>query len=222
MIDPKKVFLAVCLNGFTAPAFIQCLLAVTKNLEFGEVGLHPGGISVFHARDALTAEFLKSGCSHLLFIDSDIVFSPAQVTRLLGHSVEIVGGIYPIKSDGPLRVAIDDYHIPRPTLPSGLQSVRHVATGFMLIARSVFEKIIAADGPEIEFQNDFPPHEKIYHFWQLRICQDKDRRRLLTEDWFFCHRWLELGGEVFVDREIFLRHYGNVMFPLQSQIKPRL
>ena len=217
-INGKKIFLASCLNGFTAPEWINCLLGATNRLNIASVALHPGSIDVFHARNELTAAFLGTDCTHLLFIDSDLVFTPEHIERITSHDVDLVGGCYPIKNDGPLQLAVNDYHEPKPERPDGLHQVRYVATGFMLIARSVFERILEVDRAKIEFQSDHPPHNTIWNFFRPELFQDKERMRRLTEDWFFCQRWLELGGEVFVDRHVFLHHIGKCVFPLQSQM----
>ena len=42
-------------------------------------------------------------------------------------------------------------------------------------------------------------------------------RRYLSEDWYFCQRWLDLGGDVLVDTRIILQHIGTAIFPLQTQ-----
>ena len=46
---------------------------------------------------------------------------------------------------------------------------------------------------------------------------DDQRMRFLTEDWFFCQRWLELGGQVFADTRVVLRHAGRAVWPLPIQ-----
>lgn len=42
--------------------------------------------------------------------------------------------------------------------------------------------------------------------------------RYLSEDWFFCQRWLDMGGEIFADTWVILRHIGTVIYPLQTQL----
>ncbi len=47
---------------------------------------------------------------------------------------------------------------------------------------------------------------------------DEGLGRYLSEDWFFCQRWLDLGGEVWADCCVAVRHIGPVVFPLETQI----
>lgn len=51
---------------------------------------------------------------------------------------------------------------------------------------------------------------------------DDNLGRYLSEDWFFCQRWLELGGEVWGDCCVALKHIGPVVFPLDTQLPQML
>jgi len=49
------------------------------------------------ARNSLVAEFLKTDCTELLFIDSDVVVTPNDILRLMAQSgdKDITAGTYP-------------------------------------------------------------------------------------------------------------------------------
>lgn len=53
---------------------------------------------ITRARNYLVDEFLRSGFSHLLFIDSDINYDPRDVIALMALDKDVVGGPYPKKS----------------------------------------------------------------------------------------------------------------------------
>ena len=53
---------------------------------------------ITRARNYLVDEFIRSGCTHLLFIDADINFNPQDVLALLALDRDIIGGPYPKKS----------------------------------------------------------------------------------------------------------------------------
>jgi hypothetical protein len=215
-MKPKKLFLAVCLSYHNVPPpFVVSLAKALMNVSFGQVSLHTDALSVFQARNKLTAEFLKTDCTHLVFVDSDIVFEPHDLEMLTSHSEELVAGVYAIKEDGPLRWALNTFDTPRAVQSSGLMEVQKAATGFMCIARNVIEKLIWEDGPAFEYKHESPPFDKEHHLWRLEVHGG----RLLTEDWLFCKRWRDSGGKVFVDTRINLGHVGPVVFPLQAQLR---
>ncbi len=86
--------------------------------------------------------------------------------------------------------------------------VESIATGLMLVKREVFEKM-AAEMPEIEIissgSETMDPktmtritdaHRKAHAFFDVSI--DPVSRHYTSEDFTFCKRWRELGGQVFL------------------------
>lgn len=198
--------------------FMQCLLNYIKH-EPVKTEIHIAqGDGVARSRNALSAEFLRGDYTHLLFIDSDLVFSPDHIVRMLSHRVDLVGGFYPKKQDGKLEWVINTLPqpMPEPTV-DGLQPVKYVGTGFMLIARAVFEQMIARY-PEIEFVEDYGRRTKAHDFWSMGVYREKDGSgRYLSEDWYFCQRWLDMGKTVYADTGVVLKHIGPAIFPLSHQ-----
>jgi hypothetical protein len=43
-------------------------------------------------------------------------------------------------------------------------------------------------------------------------CKIDERGHYLSEDWLFCRRWQEIGGDVWLDPSISLNHYGHFCF----------
>jgi len=171
--------------------------------------------SVERARNILTDAFLKSPCSHILFCDSDIGFSPDQVERITSHDVEVVGGLYPLKEMSPApKWCSNALEKPKPVRPDGLLQVQYIGTGFMCIRRDVFQKIISKMGDQLAYTPANQTEGCEYAFWRQGV---KDRR-FLTEDWMFCQTWAELGGEVFADTRVVLRHAGRAEWPLPWQM----
>ena len=83
----------------------------------------------------------------------------------------------------------------------------------MLIQRNVFEQMIQAL-PELRYVNDIKGYENDRtrgNFWLFFDTMiEPESRRYLSEDYAFCHRWCEsCGGEIYLDIESELTHFGN-------------
>lgn len=138
---------------------------------------------VQRARNYVVDEFLRSGCTHLMFIDSDISFSPKDVLSLLGIQIsdpekyDIITAPYPKKTiawekikkaveagkaeDNPFMLeyySADYVFNPVNTKVTSFRldqpvEVGEAGTGFMLIPRSTFEKYETAY-PEFKYKPD--------------------------------------------------------------------
>jgi hypothetical protein len=143
---------------------------------------------ITRARNYLVDEFLRSGMTHLLFLDADIHFDPNDVLAMIAMSLKhddmhILGGPYPKKSINWNNIALAARNHPEmdPGELSGLVGdfvfnpvkggpqqfnvtqpleVMEVGTGFMLIKREVFEGFAKAY-PEKAY---LPDHRGTAHF----------------------------------------------------------
>jgi hypothetical protein len=219
---PKRVFIGIPIYGSAPALFISSLTAFAAAMPIhARISFKVGDSLVSRARNSLTADFLASDCTHLLFIDSDLGFTPQDIVRITSHNEHVVGGIYPLKTEGALQWCGNGSVEDAPTVvrEDGLQEVRFIGTGFLCISRDAFVKIIAHDHDGLcVYESDSPGHRSEFDFWRVGVRPTADkRRRYLSEDWYFCQRWLELGGKVFADTRVILRHEGRAVWPLQSQ-----
>jgi len=213
-----KLFLAVPVYGAMDANFAQCLihLMVKPPCEI-LLGINAGDSLVSRSRNTLTANFLASDCTHLMFADSDLIFSPEHVARLMKHNEKVVAGFYPKKDQGPIQWCCNALPGNPPPRPDGLQPVRFMGTGFMRVHRTVFEKMISRYDCDIRYKSDTTGRDE-WDFWTVGVHAYPDgSRRYLSEDWFFCQRWLDLGGTVWGDTRICLKHVGIAAYPLKSQ-----
>lgn len=214
----KKLFIGLPIYQQMPTFFAQCMMALQAQKPLPMAVHICQGDGVARSRNTLTAEFLRSDCTHLLFIDSDLIFSAEHIARLLTRNVSVVGGFYPKKQDGKLEWVINTLPNHPPVRPDGLQSVRYVGTGFLCVERSVFVAM-AEKYPEIAYREDYGDRLVAHDFWPMGVYRKNasDEGRYLSEDWYFCQRWLDMGGEVFADTVTVLKHIGPIIFPLQSQ-----
>ena len=170
---------------------------------------------ISRARNTLTAKFLSSPEStHLFFVDADIGWEPWHLLVMLNRDVDVIGGLYPMKSL-PVKWCVNGFEGAKEG-PDGLQEVTKTGTGFLLMKRHVFEKLNAH--PAVKpFNSDIglPPelnvHMKTYFDTAVR------ENRYYSEDWTFCENWRDLGGEIWVDKRVLLRHTGTYVFDYAAQ-----
>ena len=99
---------------------------------------------------------------------------------------------------------------------NGLVSMLHIGTGFMLIQRSVIQKMMDAL-PELKHDDDIgalsaSENRYLYSLFDCEIHQIKDKKHYLSEDYLFCKRWTDMGGEIWADITISLTHTGSHAF----------
>ena len=172
---------------------------------------------ITRARNTLTAKFLVNNEStHIMFIDADIGWEPWHLLVLLNRDVDVIGGLYPMKSL-PIKWCVNGFDGAEQGA-DGLQEVTKTGTGFLLIKRHVFDKLNTH--PAVKpFKNDIglpvnlDPYMKTYFDTAVR------ENRYYSEDWMFCENWRDIGGKVWVDKRVLLRHMGSYVFDQGAQDK---
>ena len=161
------------------------------------------------ARNSLVAEFLKTDCTELLFIDSDVVATSDDILRLMAQSggKDITAGTYPRRAKDK-KFFTDLYFDENDELEfdGSMMRVKRIGTGFMLIQRHVIEKMAEAH-PEWSYKNK-PTGERMAALFDFEIRDDQ----YVGEDYLFCDRATELGFTVHVDVDISLPHIGSEYF----------
>jgi hypothetical protein len=169
---------------------------------------------ISRARNTLTAKFLAADQpTHLMFIDADIGWEPWHLLVLLDHDVDVIGGLYPMKSL-PVRWCINGFEGAE-TRPN-LQEVSKTGTGFMLIKRHVFDQLNSH--PAVKpFVNDLGLPKELDPFMRTYFDTAVRDGRYYSEDWTFCENWRDLGGKIWVDPRVTLRHTGSYTFDYAAQ-----
>jgi hypothetical protein len=171
---------------------------------------------ISRARNTLTAKFLHNKEStHLMFIDADIGWEPWHLLVMLNAQKDVIGGLYPMKSL-PVKWCVNGFEGAQTSEDGTLQEVSKTGTGFLLIKRDVFEKLNAhpATKPfinDIGLPTELNPYMKTYFDTAVR------ENRYYSEDWTFCENWRDLGGQVWVDKRVLLKHTGTYVFDFQTQ-----
>jgi hypothetical protein len=212
-----KVFVAVTTtHGSIQSQFITTLTQLFANRTFDMDIWHYVDPYIVLARNAAAADLLKGDSTHILFLDADIIDPTCSqhIQRMLDHDVDIVGGLYCKKceSPGPIWVCNALDHRP-PEDERGLLQLRHIGTGFLLIKRGVFERMIEEDGDKIGYLEDVT-NRPMWDFFDMPRVEG----RKMSEDWHFCNEARRLGFTVYGDTKVLLRHAGGAVFPLKTQV----
>jgi hypothetical protein len=94
------------------------------------------------------------------------------------------------------------------TVDNGLAGVKHVATGFMMIQRSVFTQMFD-EFPLEKYTDDVgclqgSEHDFAYALFNCGV----QNGHYFSEDWLFCDRWTKIDGKIWVDVGVQLMHTG--------------
>jgi hypothetical protein len=175
---------------------------------------------ISRARNTLTAKFLNTPEStHLMFIDADIGWEPWHLLVMINARKDVIGGLYPMKSL-PVKWCVNGIPGKEEGTPEQphLVEVSKTGTGFLLIKRDVFEKLNQHPATR-PFNNDIGLPEELNPYMKTYFDTAVRENRYYSEDWTFCENWRDLGGEVFVDKRVLLRHVGTYVFDGQTQDK---
>ncbi len=173
-----------------------------------------GDSLVMRGRHSIMHEFLRSNATHLLFWDVDIVpTDAAMVRRMMDTGHEIIGGACPFRGEtGQVVCNIRQGDKARKRIDTddtGSVKVNEVGTGFLLMARTAIVAMCQAH-PELLYFADLPGMHGA-PMWALFDTVIHERR-YLSEDYFFCKLWRDLGGDVYVFVPFEAAHWGRKGF----------
>lgn len=229
-----------CFGGQVSSIYASSLFALQRavhsmsNVQL-KVHLRDGDALITRARANLVTLFLDDpAATHLLFVDADIGFTPDQVFRLIESGADVVAGCYPIKrvnwekakramAEGRSNLAASslDYvlEIDNPDevrVVNGFTRVRYAGTGFLMIRRHVLEKMCAhPDYAPLQFLREHSRDELVgsaNRFALFECMIDPATGTYLSEDFAFCKRWTDIGGEIWADLDSHLDHVGPAVF----------
>jgi hypothetical protein len=167
----------------------------------------PGHSDIARGRSMIATGALHEGYEELLWIDSDIAFTADAVEQLCAHDVTVVGGVYSQK--GRRGLCMNPLDLPATITfgpQGGLVEVEHIATGFLLTRRAVYEDVqrhhrLPRCGRELPGIIPF--------FHSIVDGNDEIGFRYLSEDYSFCERARAAGHKVFAETSIRIGHVGD-------------
>lgn len=202
----KRVFIAVPSgNGISASTSCSLFGAKEALLHNGiesELEIFDGNCHVDDARNTLARDFLESECTDMVFIDTDVRFTPEDLVKLVLHDQDVVAGIYPLKQD--------DENYPVEFIQGeiwanefGLIEVEGVPTGFLKMRRTVIEQLYK-NAIKFTAKQDTTSRMQTPVIFERRISNNVR----LGGDYEFCRKWKSIGGKIYIDPEMTFGHNG--------------
>lgn len=159
---------------------------------------------VTRARNEMTASFLATDHSHMMWLDADIEFEPEHVAAIWNMQADIGVGVYAMKKrdkqwfaawkDGALVKDLDQF--------DGPIEVDYAGTGFMMIKRDVINALAATS------ESYEGPNGRVPALYMTPIHNDGFE----SEDYHFCRKAREAGFTIVMDPSVRLGHYGQYRY----------
>jgi len=166
----------------------------------------PGGLAPFtgmpfdHARNAAVQAAIAHNCTHLFFLDSDVIPPKDAILRLLAHNKPIISGVYHRRSPPvgvPVMIKGGTWVTQYP--PNAVMEVDLVGAGCLLLDVAMLKKMT--------------PQRPGYHWFDWRVnfkgLGIYPDHECLSEDFSFCvHAKRTMNIPTLVDTSIKCRHVG--------------
>lgn len=219
--------------------FTQSMITTAKVLTENDIDLSVSFLFneslIQRGRNLLAHQFMQNeAATHLMFIDADIKFNPADIVLMLRADKDIICGIYPKKEinwhtveravkegvpvdklktkTGSMVVNLVGYD-GEVTVPAGEPlEIWNGGTGFMLIKKEVL----------IKMKENLPSYvndvkvlsgdvtDRITEYFACAI--EPGIERLLSEDYYFCWKAREMGIKIHAAPWVNLGHFGSYLF----------
>lgn len=212
MTEQKHVWIAIPaytgqVHLGTMRSLIADMLRLAERGDRVTIFDESGNAMIGDCRGLIVAKFLEGDGTHLVFVDSDVAWEAGALVGMVDRGVEFVAGLYPQRRD-PINYCCQWLTERRELeLVDGLIEVKGVPAGFMCLSRGMLEKMVA-HYPDTQFHCPEAPGETVHDlFGPCRIGKVK-----FGEDYSFCKRWRDIGGQIWIDPEIRMGHVGFKTF----------
>lgn len=194
--DIKVVVAIACQDMMRSRTAISLAIAL-REVEFDYDIAMSMGCDLIGSRTRLVKQAQKLGATHMLFLDSDMFLNPSRnaagkledpITTLVKRDKDVIGAPYNFRSLPLKSTASPISDLSDKTQPF---KCNVVATGFLLIKMSVFDKI-----------------EKPY----FQFGRDENAELVYGEDTWFCQQCIKAGIDVWADPTIEIDHLGEFAY----------
>ena len=238
-----KVYLSTpCYGGVCLEQYMESIVNLQLELMRNGIQLFIDTTEneslVHRARNVSVGRYMqKSEADYFMFIDADIHFDPRSVVALINGNHDVAVACYPKKvvmweqAEKAVREGDDrnmamlssslvvNFGAKTLKVENDFIKILDGPTGFMLIKRDVFTRM-SEKFPELKCVNDHQNRDIEYYYALFDCMIDPDTKRYLSEDYAFCRRWQQMGGEIHAHIHTTLGHVGNL--PFSGCLKDRI
>jgi hypothetical protein len=159
-------------------------------------------------RNRLVEMFWQSGADWLVCIDSDLSFDAKHILEIVNSGKKVFAGVYPLRDHKSFvfRPVTDDTGKIDQCPKTGYLKMEYVPAGFMMIHRSVIEKMREMY-PQLYYESKVDnPISKGFAFFDTEIYDGE----FWGEDYVFCRRVTAAGFDIWTDPNILFNHAGVI------------
>ena len=220
-------------GGMCTSEYTQSLLNLSESANKSDVNLTTiflGNESLIQrGRNTIAHHFMDiPDATHLMFIDADMKFRTEDIVRMIKADKSFIVGPVALKGynwEEIRQAAINGEQDINRTggvfninkLP-GIDMVdentpfeiEHGGNAFMMLRRDVFETLKPHTPIYTNGGRSLPDGVEIYDYFRVEI--NKDTNHLLSEDYFLCHSYRQLGGKVWCAPWVETGHFGSHLF----------
>ena len=220
-------------GGMCTSEYTQSLLNLSESANKSGVKLTTiflGNESLIQrGRNTIAHHFMNlPDATHLLFIDADIKFRVEDIVKMIQADKSLIIGPVALKGynwDEIRQAAVngeDDIgrtggvfninHLPGIDMVDENEpfEIEHGGNAFMMIRRDVFETLKPHTPIYTNGGRSLPDGVEIYDYFRVEI--NKDTNHLLSEDYFLCHSYRQVGGKVWCAPWVETGHFGSHLF----------
>ena len=221
-------------GGMCTSEYTQSLLNLSESANKSEgvklTTIFLGNESLIQrGRNTIAHHFMNlPDATHLLFIDADIKFRVEDIVKMIQADKSLIIGPVALKGynwDEIRQAAINGedninrtggvFNINRlPDIDMVDENepfeIEHGGNAFMMIRRDCFETLKPHTPIYTNGGRSLPDGVEIKDYFRVEI--NKDTNHLLSEDYFFCHSYRQVGGKVWCAPWVETGHFGSHLF----------
>jgi hypothetical protein len=222
--SPKVFIATTTADGIVMAEHAASLVRMVASLTTAGIATEyhiQDGTSIVTQRNLLADRFMRSDCTHLLFVDSDMTFPADLCQALLGFAKPVIGAVYTkraldivrlrilaashsVEAALPLAYDWNVHPLPGPRRMEGaICRVAALPGGFVLAERACFDAMISRlSAPVLRVDRRHQPVRIFYN-------EVRNGETVFDLDYSFCINWARIGGEVWTYPAADVRHIGD-------------